>query len=106
MAASVVLGSRRWYFDLSGRDRDYRLFLIPREVVDACGVAWNTKRRLIVVLSTGQRLEGFCTITSGTELSIPTDLQRDFRQASWFVCEIVGEETADAVTLERAGRTS
>jgi hypothetical protein len=104
MAASVVLGPRRWYFDLSGRDRDYRLFLIPREIVDACGVTWNSKRRINIVLNTGQRLEGFCTITSGTELSIPTHLQGEFRQANWFVCEIVGDETADAVTLDRVGQ--
>jgi hypothetical protein len=87
MAFSTIVSPRRWYFDLSGRDRDFRLFQIPSGVVDTCGVTWNTRRDLRVVLSTGRRMSGFCTITSGTELSIPTHLQDDFRQADWFVAE-------------------
>jgi hypothetical protein len=101
MAASTVLGPRRWYFDLSGRDRDFRLFLIPSSVVEQSSITWNCKRHVRVLLSTGQLLQGFCTITSGTELSIPTHLQEDFRHAEWFVCEVIGEETAEQVTLDR-----
>jgi len=84
-----------------GRDRDFRLFLIPTGIVEQCGVAWNSKRDLRIVLSTGRLLRGFCTITSGTEMSIPTHLQDEFRQAEWFVSEVIGDETADQATLDR-----
>ena len=100
MFASTVVGPRRWYFDLSGRDRDYRLFLIPTPIVEQCGVARNGKRDLQIVLSGGRRLRGFCTITSGTELSIPTRLQNAFRQAEWFVAEIIGQATGNEATLD------
>ena len=100
MAATTPLGPRRWYHDLSGRDRDYRLFLIPDPVVDASGVIANTKRRVRIVLSTGRVAQGFCTITSGTELSVPSALQEGFRAAAWFVCEIIGDEVGEQATLD------
>src|ERR1700730_15137756 len=101
MASSTVVAARRWYFDLANRERDHRLFLIPRTVVEAAGISWNSKRRVSVVLSTGRRLGGFCTITSGTELSIPAHLKQDVREAGWFGCEIVGDETAEIAPLDR-----
>jgi hypothetical protein len=102
MADSTLLGPHRWYFDLSGRDKDYRFFSIPDSVVEQCGITLNSNRDLRIILSTGQVLRGFCSITGDCELSIPTHLQDDFSQAEWFVCEIIGNKTADQPNLVHA----
>jgi hypothetical protein len=102
MSATTILGARRWRHDLAGRDRDFRLFRIPESIVEDCDVTWNTKRAVDITLSTGRRMRGFCTITSGTELSIPTHLQNGLREAEWFECEILGDETSDRATLDWA----
>jgi hypothetical protein len=83
-------------YDLAGRDRDFILFPVPSEIVTACGVDPNTKRLVRMRLSRGEQLEGFCTITSGTETYIPAEFRNAFRRSEWFECEIIGNETSDA----------
>ncbi|HEV3439463.1 MAG TPA: hypothetical protein VG122_19015 [Gemmata sp.] len=102
MAATRVIDDRSWRHSLVGRDRDFRLFNIPAQVVATCGVAANTKRQVIIRLSTGRTLRGFCTITSGTELSIPTEFREEFRNAEWFDCEVVGNQLGDVADLHWA----
>jgi hypothetical protein len=99
MAATTVTGTRSWRQPLADRARDFRLFNIPAAVVEACGVDANTKRRVTIRLTTGRTLRGFCTVTSGTELSIPTEFREELRGAEWFECDVIGEEVGEAADL-------
>jgi hypothetical protein len=100
-SATQVLGDRDWRHSLANRERDFTLFQIPKDVRTKCAVEPNTKRFVQIRLSTGARLGGFCTITSGTELRIPAEQQPLFREAAFFECSIVGDERSDEVTLSR-----
>jgi hypothetical protein len=71
-------------------------------VLQECGIEANTKRDVIIRLSSGRTLLGFCSITSGTELSIPTEFQEELRGEEWFECEVVGNEVGDAANLRWA----
>lgn len=102
MAATIVTGNRSWRQSLADRNRDFRLFNIPASVVATCDVEANTKRRVVIRLSTGRTVSGFCTITSGTELSIPTEFREEFRNAEWFDCELVGNQLGDTADLHWA----
>lgn len=99
---TTVLGPRRWRHALARRDRDFTLFHIPPAVVTAAGVRAGTKRQVRIRLSTGRTLAGFCSVTSGTEVYIPIAFREALRQAAWFECEVVGEETAEATSLRWA----
>jgi hypothetical protein len=99
MAVTTVLGPRRWRYALANRSRNFTSFPIPAAVVARCRVAANTKRDVVVRLSTGRELRGFCTVTCGTALNIPARFRAAFRAAAWFECVIVGGRTAAAASL-------
>lgn len=98
--ATEVFGPNHWRQELANRRDDFRNFYIPKVVFDHCGVVWNSKRQVEIQLSTGERFEGFCSITSGPEIYIPTHLRPLVRAAEWFECIIVGDETSDEATLD------
>lgn len=97
-SATTVLGSRKWRQNLAKRQY-LASFNIPAAIVLSCKIQPNRKRQVEIAVSTGKRLGGFCTISSGTELLVPTKYQELLRDAEYFECEIVGNETSDTVTL-------
>ena len=99
MPATVVTSPRSFRYYLAGRQRNFANFQIRPEVVSGCNIVANTKRRVEIRLSTGRRLGGFCTISSGTELYIPTRFRNSLRNADSFHCEVIGHETSRQPTL-------
>lgn len=102
MRATTVINSRRWRQSLAGRYRDFVLFQIPAAIVAEAVIESNTKRQVVIRLSTGRILEGFCSITSGTEVYIPAAFREALRGAEWFECEIIGDELGQITDLDWA----
>jgi hypothetical protein len=86
--ATRVLAANRWSHDLTGRDRDYKLFKIPEEVVVSCDVSPCTNRSVRIELSTGAILRWSARVTSGTEIYFPTAYRENLRAANSVECEI------------------
>ena len=89
MGATCVLSGRTWRQNLSRRSY-LAYFQIPSKIVRACRIRMNTKRQVVVRLSTGRSASGVATISSGTEIYIPTALRTALEKAKWFDCTIVG----------------
>ena len=89
MGATRVLSGRTWRQDLGHRSY-FAYFQIPLKIVRACRIRINTKRRVEIRLSSGCSAKGVATISSGTELYIPTALRAELEKAKWFECTIVG----------------
>ena len=51
----------------------------------------NTKRLMKIAVSAGQRLGGLYTISSGTELYIPSEFRGELDNAHHSECEIIGK---------------
>jgi len=100
MRATRYLKENKWRHNLKGRKRDFRLFSIPKKHVIACDIKTKTKREVIITLSGERKLQGYMTITSGTELSFPAKFKKDMQSADWFECEIIGRKTSDKVTID------
>jgi hypothetical protein len=100
MAVTEYLKKNKWRYYLKGRKRDFKLFPVPSANVEACQVEMNTKRNVRINLSNGEKLAGFMTITSGTELYFPKRFRTTLKTAKWFECEIVGNKTYYEVTLD------
>lgn len=90
MSSTKVLTKGKWRQDL--KNRNYMgLFLIPREVFESEKINDGTKRLVKIVCSTGQKLRGAVSITSGREIYIPKHLHHYFEDAEWFDCEILDD---------------
>ncbi|MDO8417287.1 MAG: hypothetical protein Q7S87_13860 [Agitococcus sp.] len=100
MAATKVIGPHSWQQSLTNRDRDFKLFRIPGSIVNTNEIKSNTKRNIKITLSTGKVLQGFCSVTSGTEIYIPKEFSEYLKESKWFDCDIIGNNTGEKTTLE------
>jgi hypothetical protein len=100
MTATEYLKKNKWRYYLKGRKRDFKHFSVPSANVQACQVEMNTKRNVRINLSTGEKMTGFMTISSGTELYFPKRFRTILRSAKWFECEIVGHKISDKATID------
>lgn len=85
-----VLSKRKWRQFLNN-GKYLVMFQLPSEIFRNCNAKNMTKRMVSISLSTGKSMKGAATISSGTELYIPTHLRHYFRDANWFDCEIVND---------------
>lgn len=90
MKATEMKGKRKWRQSLAKRTY-LSLFRLPFFIVINCKVVSNTKRSVLIDLSDGRKILGLATITSGTEIYIPTRFHKDLQSCEWFECEILDD---------------
>jgi hypothetical protein len=97
--ATKVLSKRKWRQFLKNR-KYLVMFQLPSEISRNCNAKNMTKRMVSISLSTGSRMKGVATISSGTELYIPTHLRHYFKDANWFDCEIINDTLYEKSTID------
>jgi hypothetical protein len=76
------------------------MFQLALEISRNCNAINMTKRKVSISLSTGIRMKCTATISSGTELYIPTYLRHYFKNANWFDCEINNDTLYEKSTID------
>lgn len=99
MKAIEVQSKRKWRQSLENRNY-MELFPIPSPIVIFTGAANKTKRYVQIEISTGVKMKGVASVSSGTEIYIPKHLQRYFEKADYFHCEIVNNKLYEKVSLD------
>jgi hypothetical protein len=97
--ATKVLSKRKWRQYLKNR-KYLVMFQLPSEITKNTDAKNMTKRSVKILLSTGIKMKGAATISSGTEIYIPKHLQRYFKNADWFECEIVNNTLYEKSTFD------
>lgn len=100
MGATEYRGNNIWRHNLKSRKCNFTHFHIRKAYIDSCKIEKNTKRRIKIELSDGRKLRGCITISSGTELIFPADLQEDLRSVDWFEYKISGQKLCDTPKLK------
>lgn len=99
MKTTKILSKRKWRRHLKNR-KYMDMFDIPVEIAMNVNARNMTKRLIEIILSTGIKLKGVATVSSGTEIYIPTHLRHYFENAKWFDCEIVNNTLYEKSTLD------
>lgn len=99
MGKSIVTGDRKWAKDIHNQEYPFR-FRVPNKVAVNAAVEPRTYREVIIELETGLILSGWAYIDANQSISIPDKFVREFFDAKFVECEIIGDRLGTEVSLD------